>query len=181
MATYRDRAREIALGQYGFISSADAKEEGIPPGELAKLAARGRLRNVSYGLYRFDDVPTTPYDQYYEAVRRVGGDAHLTSDSVLAIHGLAMVSPRRIRVGTAKRYRGQVPGWLEVVQEQVGADDLTVVEQIPAVTACRAIRDAMHTVMTNRLLEAIPKAEDAGLLTADEAAELRHELSSHPT
>jgi predicted transcriptional regulator of viral defense system len=178
MATYRDRAREIALGQYGFISTDDAQDEGIPPVELAKLAARGRLRNVAYGLYRFDDIPSTPYDQFYEAVRRIGGDAHLTSDAVLAVHNLAQVNPRRIRVGTSRRFRGKTPAWLEVVREQVGPEELTVVEQVPTVTLRRAMRDAQRFVMTNRLLEAIPRAEDAGLLTEAEAAELHDELAS---
>lgn len=51
-AKYRDIVREIALDQYGFVTTRDASEAGVPAVELPKLAARGGLENVAYGLYR---------------------------------------------------------------------------------------------------------------------------------
>jgi hypothetical protein len=60
-------------------------ELGIPNIELVKLSTRGGLRRVAYGLYRFNDLPSTRFDQFYEAVARVGRDAHLTGDAVLVV------------------------------------------------------------------------------------------------
>ncbi|MCU1400122.1 MAG: hypothetical protein JWN62_3231 [Acidimicrobiales bacterium] len=44
-----------------------------------------------------------------EAVLRVGADAYLTHDAVLAFHELAQVNPRLIRVGTPRRVRARMP------------------------------------------------------------------------
>lgn len=174
--TARQRAWEIATGQYGYVGVKEAAEAGIPNIELAKLAARGRLRHVAYGLYRMDEMPATPLDQYYEAVRRVGGDAHLTGESVLAIHGLAMVNPPRIYVGTARLVRARIPDWMAVVREDVPADELEEFEGIPVTTVARAIRACMATVMRERLLDAVADAGRRGLLGPGDAQRLRREV-----
>ena len=38
---YRDIVREIALDQYGYVTTKQAAEAGVPAVELPKLAARG--------------------------------------------------------------------------------------------------------------------------------------------
>ncbi len=171
--TYRRRARDLAIGQYGYISSAEAGELGIPVVELGKLADRGQIRHVAYGLYRFDDLPPTRYDQFYEAVARVGGDAHLTGDAVLALHELALVNPRQIRVGTSRRVRTVLPDWIKVVRENVDPGDLTRYELIPSVTVAHAIRACRGTVISERLLAAVDDARRQGLITGNEEGELR--------
>lgn len=178
MATYRQRAWEIAVGQHGYLTTGQAAEEGIPPIELAKLAARGRLHHVARGIYRFDEMPPTKFDQYFEAVLRVGDDAVLVGDAVLALHGLALVNPRQIRVATSKRHRRTLPAWLKVEMGRVPDDAVTVVEGIPATTVARAVRDARPYVMTERLLEAIPEALHAGLIEPGEARRLKRDLTT---
>lgn len=86
--------------------------------------------NVAYGLYRFEDVTHTAHDQFAEAVLRVGMGAHLTGDAVLAFHELALVVPRRIRVGTDRRVRANLPEWIHVVREELPEDDLTIYEGV---------------------------------------------------
>lgn len=56
---YRDVVREIAFGEYGYITTKDAAAAGVPAVELRKLASRGALTNVAYGLYRVPDAPAT--------------------------------------------------------------------------------------------------------------------------
>lgn len=176
MASYRQQAWELAMGQYGYISTRDAAQLGIPPVELAKIAARGRLRQVAYGLYHFDDMPPTRYDQYYEAFRLVGEDAHLTGDAVLALHELAYVNPKRIRVGTRRRVRRALPEWIEIVNDGVDDEHLDEFEGIPTTTVARAFRSCERSVMRGRLLAAIPVALAAGLLSDDEVSQLLEEL-----
>jgi hypothetical protein len=76
--TYRRRLFRRALDQYGFVTTQDAADLGVPAVELRKLAGTGGIEHISYGLYRFDDVPRTSRDQFMEAVLRVGPDAYLT-------------------------------------------------------------------------------------------------------
>lgn len=60
---YREIVRELALDRYGYVTTKDAVIAGVPAIELPKLAARGGLQNVAYGLYRVPDVPVTALDQ----------------------------------------------------------------------------------------------------------------------
>lgn len=167
--TYRRRLYDQALDQYGYVRTQDAEAVGVPPVELRKLAARGGLEHLAYGLYRFDDIPRTSRDQYMEAVLRVGSDAYLTQDAVLALHELALVNPRRIRVGTPRRTRGQLPDHIEVIQERLDPADLTAYEGIPSATIGRALLDCREIVMNERLVDATREAARQGLLRKREA------------
>lgn len=176
--TYRGRLWEFATGQYGYVRAADARGLGIPVVELGKLSARGLIRQVAYGLYRFDDLPPSRFDQFFEAVARVGEGAHLTGDAVLALHELGQVNPNFVRVGTPRRVRAKLPDWITVVRETLPDEDLTSYELIPSATVTSAIRSCRGTVMSDRLLGAVDDARRQGLLTAAEQIELRAELEN---
>lgn len=175
--TCRRRLLEVAHDQYGFVTTEDARELGVPPVELRKLASRGGIDRVAYGLYRFDDVPRTSNDAYMEAVLRVGRDAFLVGDAVLALHDLALVNLRRIRVGTRRRARPSLPEDIELVRVDVAADEVTTYDGIPGVTVARAIRQCRSAVMGDRLLAAVNEADRRGLLLRAEARTLRAELA----
>lgn len=174
--TYRRRLLEFALDRYGYVTTEDAAALEVPPIELRKLAARGGVTNIAYGLYRFDDVPRTDRDAYMEAVLRVGPDAYLTHDAVLDLHGLGLVNPRRLRVGTPRRVRAAMPENIEVIQRQLPAADLTVYEGIPSATVARALVDCRGLVMADRLIEAAEAAVRAGLVRRGAVASLRAAL-----
>lgn len=176
--TYRRRLFDRALDRYGFVTTEDAVALGVPPVELRKITRRGGLQHVAYGLYRFDDVPATPNDQFMEAVLRVGPGAHLTGDAVLDLHGLGLVNPRQIRVGTPKRARPKLPHRIKVVREALPPEDLTVYEGIPSATVARALRDCRTTIMGERLIDAVRDAERRGLVRRHEAAKLLSELGA---
>lgn len=168
--TYRRRLHERALHQYGYVTTADASDLGVPAVEVRKLASRGGLQHVAYGLYRFDDVPSTGRDQYMEAVLRVGRDAYLTHDAVLGIHDLGLVNPRRLRVGTPHRVRRRIPEHIQVVHRHLESTDLTVYEGIPSATVARALVDCRGIVMPERLVDAGREAAARGLLRRSEAS-----------
>lgn len=62
--SYRQVLQEIAVGNYGFVTTREAVEAGVPAIELPKLAARGGLESIAYGLYRVTDVPVSAVDQF---------------------------------------------------------------------------------------------------------------------
>lgn len=177
MSTYREMVREVALDQHGLVTTSDAAAAGVPPVELRKLAARGALERRGRGLYRFVGLPVTERDQFAEAVRLVGPDAYLMGDAVLALHGLALVNPRRIRVGTAHRVRAQLPEFVEVVHRQLPEDVLTEYEGIPSTTVAQAVLDCRGKVMSSRLTDAARRARREGLVTDREYRRLRNRLA----
>jgi hypothetical protein len=175
-ATYRRRLHERALDQYGYVTTQDASELGVPAVELRKLYQRGGLEHVGHSLYRFEDIPPTANDEFMEAVLRVGEDAVLAGDAVLALHDLGRAHPRRIRVATPRRVRRRLPPFIKVEQRVVPTAERTTYEGIPAMTVAGAIRDCRGRLMPERLVEATIEAAHAGLIRKAEANRLLAEL-----
>lgn len=172
---YRDIVRDIAMDQFGFVTTQDAVEAGVPAVELPKLAARGGLDNVAYGLYRIADVPPTKYDQYAEALFRVGEGAFLHGESVLAFHELGNVNPRRIKVATSRRARPQLPAFVELTRWR-GEISLRMYEGLASQSVAEAILECRGCVETAGLLAVAQQARNEGLLTTAEWQQVREEI-----
>jgi predicted transcriptional regulator of viral defense system len=177
----RQAVREIALDQYGYVTTRDATKAHVPAVELRKLAARGALTNVAYGLYRLVDARPTEYDQFAEALLRVGDGAYLRGDAVLALHKLALVNPVRIRVGAPRRVRAVLPDFIDLCQEVLPSEYLTVYQGLRTTTVGRALLDCRGQVMTERLLDGAKQAKADGLLTGREYARVRRTLNQQTT
>lgn len=164
---YRDIVREIALDHYGYVATREAVEAGVPAVELPKLAARGGLENVAYGLYRVADAPPTEYDQYAEALLRAGRGAYLHGESVLALFGLADVNPRRIKVAIPRRARPKLPPFVELTQVK---DDVrtTSYQGLTSQSVADALLECRGRIVNERLLAATNQARAEGLLNTAE-------------
>lgn len=169
---YRDIVREIALDHYGYVATRDAVEAGVPAVELPKLAARGGLENVAYGLYRVPDVLPTPYDQFAEALLRVGEGAYLHGESVLALFGLADVNPRQIKVAVRRRARPKLPAFVELTQVR-GDVRTTFYEGLESQSVADALLECHGRIETERLVDATQQARAEGLLTTTEWQQVR--------
>lgn len=180
---YREIVRELAMDRYGYVTTKDAADAGVPAVELPKLAARGGLENVAYGLYRVPDVPATAFDQFAEALLRAGEGAYLHGESVLALLGLADVNPRRIKVAVPRRARPKLPAFIELTRE-TGDPHTTLYAGLAAQPVADAILECRGPIETERLLEAAKQARADGLLTTAEWQRvrngLRRELATAP-
>ncbi|NKE09075.1 MULTISPECIES: hypothetical protein [Kocuria] len=174
---YRDVVREIALDHYGYVTTRAAAEAGVPTVELPKLAARGGLQSVAYGLYRVPDIPPSPYDQFAEALLRAGEGAYLHGESVLALFGLADVNPRRVKVAVPRRARPRLPPFMELVRVRDEAPT-TLYEGLAAQPVADAILECRGRIETERLLDAAKQAHSQGLLTSAERHRVRRGLQS---
>lgn len=174
---YRDIVREIALDQYGYVTIKQAAEAGVPAVELPKLAARGGLKNVAYGLYRVPDAPASAFDQFAEALLRAGEGSYLHGDSVLALFGLADVNPRRIRVAVRKRTRPKLPAFIELTLAK-GDVVTTQYEGLESQRVADAILECRGRIERSRLMEAAEEARKEGLVTTKEWQRVRKELRS---
>lgn len=174
---YRDIVREIALDHYGYVTTKEAAAAGVPAIELPKLAARGGLENVAYGLYRVPDVPPHALDQFAEALLRAGNGAFLHGESVLALFGLADVNPRQIKVAVRKRTRPKLPGFIELTLVK---DDVvtTRYEGLESQTVADVILECRGRIERERLMDAAKEARKQGLLTTTEWQRVRRELQS---
>lgn len=177
--TYRRRLHDLALDQYGYITSRNAVALGIPTIALHQVVARGGLTHVAFGVYRFNDIPVTSRDSYMEAVLTVGEGAFLMADAVLALHDLALVNPKRLRVGISKRVRIAVPSSIKIIPIKISPKDLTVYESIPCTTVARALIDSIGLVMRERLIAAAHEAANRGLLLRRETDQVLKQLGGN--
>jgi len=172
--TLRTELWPIATAQYGYVTTGNARDLGVPAVELAKLAARKKLERVSYGLYRFPELPQTERDDYMRAVLATGvSEAILSHDTALLVHELCDINPNVIHVNVGKhRIRRNIPS-VELHGEDLEPRDRTWWEGIPVVTVPVAIKQGIATKVPRHLLvQAIETARKRGQLSPREVAEL---------
>lgn len=177
-AGYRAALYALAANHQGYVTTDMADVVGVPAVELRKIAARGGLTNVARGLYRVDGIDGGDRAPYAEAVYRVGEQAHLHAESVLAFHHLALVNPIRIKVATPRRVRRELPDHVQLVHAVVDPRDLTEYDGVPSATVERAIRDSIGAVMSDRLIEATRRAADEGLIRRRQIDPLLAEIAA---
>ena len=172
-----DEIYEVAADNYGIVTAAQARKLGISKSELSRWVDIGRLERRGRGVYKLVMYTPTELDPYAEAVALVGDDSFLLGETVLAMHGLALVNPRKLSIGTPKRVRKNLPSWIEAVT--VTGKDTTHYEGIPSQTR----RDRGHTrdcrgrVLAERLRDAADAARESGLITKSEHQRLKEGLS----
>ena len=150
--TYARVLLDAAGQQRGFVTPANARELGVPPIELPKLAARGALEHVAYGLYRLVGFPAHPGDEYVEAVLWAGG-GHISHESGMAVWELADVNPRRINLIVPKRVRRTGGASYRLWIARLGSRDVDEHRDIPVTTPLRSVVDAAAAGTDPRLIE----------------------------
>ena len=171
-----DDIYEIAADNYGLVTFSQAQEAGVTSVELRRFVEKGRLVRIGQGIYKLTRYIPTAYDQYAEAVALVGSGSYIYGESVLAMHGLALVNPAKTDVATTKRVRRRLPGWIRVVAAD-SADEVTSYEGIQSQSVADALLLCKGRVMKERLADAVRAAVYEGLIDEATEASLREELS----
>lgn len=175
--TYYSQIFEEAIGNYGIVTSSMARGIGVPVIELAKLAKRGRLRRLGYGVYKLAQYSPAPdgLDAYADSLALVGDGAYLYAQSVLAMHHLCPTNPARIYVATPRRTRRHLGDGIVVV-DGTPCDDLAWYEGLPSQSVPLAIRTCRGSIMNDRLHEAVSTALRRELIDKSTAKKLEREL-----
>jgi predicted transcriptional regulator of viral defense system len=181
--TLRDDLWDVAVDQYGYVTALDAHQFGAAVVELGKLAARGKLTRVAYGLYRFPEWPTGSRDHLMEAVLWTRDpDAALSHDTALDVYELSDINPGRIHVTVARKSRPlrrrQTPAAYVVHYEDLAPSQRGFWEQIPTVTVPTAIDQCIASgVRPDLIRQAIAEAREQGLIDPETAARQRSTLT----
>ena len=163
---------EVAADRYGYLTQHEALEAGYSKDALQKMAKRGTLDRVAWGLYRFAALPRHELDQYMEATlwpRPAQGV--LSHETALDLHDLCDVNPGRLHVTVPKSYRTNraVPKLYALHRRDLVLHEIGSHEGIPIVTPLRAILDGIEGNVRAGLVEqAIDSARRRGLLRPDE-------------
>lgn len=180
--TIREKLWDVALDQYGYVTTVDAKRLGVPTAELIKLGGRGKLIRSAQGVYRFPDYPVSPRGQLMEAVLWTRDPfAVLSHDTALDVYELSDINPDVIHITVPKREkpirRNVTPKEYVVHYQNLQADQRYYWEQIPCVTVETAIdQEIAARVRPDLIAQAIDQAEEQGLIGPDTALRQRREL-----
>lgn len=178
------RLYEIAEGQLGYFTAAQARSTGVHQVRLVQLQKTGDIERVSRGVYRLARYPVSSLGHYMEAalwpqVRRPDAQAVISHVSALALYGLSDVSPAKIHVTmpTTLRVRRATPRHLVLHYADLAPEDVRQVEGVPVTTPERAIRDVHADHIGPALVrQAIEDGRRTGQLTYDEADRLERDL-----
>lgn len=181
--TILERLREIALDQHGFVTSAQAVQEGIARAELPKLAARGRLERVAHGVYRVGQVSQTRYDNWALAVLWTAADeACLSHETALAAWGVSDINPEAIHLSIAKHRRLRRAGGEHYVvhRQDLSPDQRTWFEGMPITTLPTTIADCIAWGTPTYLIkQALERGSRTSLLPAADRERLTTLLEHH--
>jgi predicted transcriptional regulator of viral defense system len=171
---------EIAADQSGYVTTAQAGAAGISKDTLGKMAVRGVLERVSWGLYRLVQFPISDEGQYVEATLwPLSIRGTISHESALALYGLSDVNPAKIHITIPRRSRIQreVPRTMVIHRADLSTADTQVLEGIPITTPERAIRDCHAAHLGPALVgQAIRDGRRTGHLRANQARALEREL-----
>jgi predicted transcriptional regulator of viral defense system len=173
--THYEQLYEMAADNYGIVTSAQAKREGISDKEMSAIASRGRIRRLGRGVYKIVDYIPVENDPYAEAVALVGEEAFLFGESVLAMLHLAPTNPTRIFVASPKRVRRSLPENIRVMTAPRG-QEATDYEGVPCQSVPDAIRSCGGRIMSSRLRDATREASRQGYIDGDEERSLLEKL-----
>lgn len=168
--TKLERLREVALDQHGFITTAQAIEDGVSHAELSTMVARRRIERVAHGVYRVPQVAEAEYDQYQLAVLWTGApEACLSHDTALEVWGVTDINPDRIHVSVARCRRLRRAGGERYVihYEDLTSQQVTWWQGIRIVTVPTAIAQGIASgVPTYLIRQALDRAGRTSILSA---------------
>ena len=179
LMSVRDELWDVAVDQYGYVTTADAVRLGVSRVELAKLASRGGLVHVSQGVYRFSQWPVSENDHLMEAVLWTRDPtAVLSHDTALDVLDLCDINPTTLHLTVSNRQypirRQRMPSGLVIHYEHLDERQRGWWEQIPVVTAQTAIEQGIRSAVRPDLLrQAIDTAYQRSMIDTETAEDLR--------
>ena len=167
---------DLAAGQDGLFSTAQAAEAGYSPQLLQKHLHAGRVRRVRRGVYRLVHFPPGEHEDLAAVwlwADRVGVFSHETA---LSLHGLSDVLPARVHltVPTAwSRRRLRMPQGVKLAYADVPKVDRTWVGPVLVTAVRRTLADCLAVGFAPDLMQqALKQAADRGLVPKAELARL---------
>lgn len=165
-----DRLFEIASGQGGYFTAAQARSCGFSWALLAYHSKRGRFIRVQPGLYRLHAYPSSPREEVMAAWLAAGSDVAVVShESALDLHKLSDVVPEvvHLAVPRSKRYRPTSPGVaIHTSMRSFAADDVMIMDGIRVTTPARSIADSAEAgTAPDQIIKAVNHALERGSAT----------------
>lgn len=177
-----DSLFEVAQGQDGYFTTAQAALSGYSRPLLHKHLAGGRIVRVRRGVYRVVHFPASDREDlvvFWLWSQQAGVFSHETA---LALHDLSDALPSKAHLTLPagwRRRRLRVPAGLVLHFADVGERDRTSFGAVPLTAPLRTLEDCIAADLAPGLLDqAFGQARRRGLITATEESRLRSDRRS---
>lgn len=172
-----DSLFEVAQGQDGYFTTAQAARSGYSRPLLHKHLAGGRIVRARRGVYRVVHFPASDREDLVVLWLWSEQAGVLSHETALALHDLSDVLPNKAHLTLPagwRRRRLRVPAGLVVHFADVGERDRTSFGAVPVTTPLRTLEDCIEADLAPGLLDqAIRQARRRGLITGAEEVRLR--------
>jgi predicted transcriptional regulator of viral defense system len=182
MQKNEERLYEVASGQQGYFTAAQAVKCGYPTPNHVYHVKTGSWAREYRGLYRLARFPISPEGSYVLWSlwsRNRAGEPHgiYSHQTALSLHELSDFMPSRFHMTVPPRFRrnAPIPKSLILHRAAIEPRDLESRQGYRVVRPLRAIADLLRegTVDRTHLRTALRQALDRGLIT-------RSDFNSHP-
>jgi len=170
---------EVALGQDGYFTTAQAALSGYSRPLLHKHLEGGRIVRVRRGIYRVVHFPTSDREDLVVPwlwSQRSGVFSHETA---LALHDLCDVLPDKLHLtlpGGWRRRRLRAPAGLVLHFADIAERDRSSFGAVLITAPLRTLMDCIETDLAPGLLDqAVLQARHRGLITPRDAATIRRQ------
>jgi predicted transcriptional regulator of viral defense system len=159
---------EIAEGQAGYFTAAQARKVGFSWERLSDNTRTGKFYRISRGIYRLVHFPGSAYEDLFIAHLETGTNSVISHESALLVYNLSDALPGEIHLivprTTSHRHKG-----IRLHTNQLKPDEITSREGLPLTTVARTIADtALNHLPEEQIRQAIREGLQRGLVTSKE-------------
>src|SRR3982074_3301785 len=167
-----DRLLDVAPGQAGYFTVAQASSCGFSTALLAYHSRGGRLLHVGPRLYRFSQYPSSSREEVMRAWLAAGPEAVVSHESALDLLGLSDIIPDQIHITVPRSFR-----WLRLgsgvavhtVTEPLRPAETVIRGGIRTTSPTRTILDvAQMAGAPDRVVQAVRDAVEQGLASSED-------------
>lgn len=165
---------ELAEGQAGYFSAAQAVDAGVSRRALSGRVRSGDLDRVRYGIYRLRRFPAHPYEDIVAACLWAGADSAASHETALVVHGISDAMPANIHITVPRPFRGRQSA-VVVHHAPLAATEREVHDSVPVTTLGRTLADIATVSDPALVRQAVAEAIEHGKLTRRQVRKLARE------
>jgi predicted transcriptional regulator of viral defense system len=172
-----DALFDVASGQEGLFTSAQAADAGYSPQLMQKHLRAGRIQRVRRGVYRLVHFPPGDHEDLAAVwlwSERAGVFSHETA---LFLHGLSDVLPSRVHLTVPSSWQSRrlrVPRGVVLYHADVAKDERAWVGPVPVTGPRRTLQDCVAAgVAPDLVQQAMDQAAARGLVAPAALADIK--------
>jgi hypothetical protein len=152
---YRTRLADLGVGQWGLLTTAQAKAAGVSRVQLARLAQEGELERMAHGVYATPEAAAAPISETRalwlsldpsrtaeERLADLPTSGVISHESAARLHGTRTLRADALHVTLPRRYRTARPE-LRPHTARLRPGEIEILDGLPVTTLTRTVGDLL--------------------------------------